>query len=179
MTQVKDIPLIHDETPAKDPHNRASARAFPQRGRPETQYVNWEEVPSRHLDVGLHPAEVWGFSQADFALQLQRQMSDWTRPEDSETVPLEGIHYWIGSEMLPKASAKRYFRRKTSEVLNDDAALRLLADIYETSVAEKASFDQRGVALAKLTAANFCEIGAKVVYITDAGRRFIDAIKHA
>ena len=43
-----------------------------------------------------------------------------------------------------------------------------------------ADFDvaQDGIALARPAAANFAEIGATVVYITDAGRRFIQYIEN-
>ena len=34
-----------------------------------------------------------------------------------------------------------------------------------------------GLPLAKLTAANFCEVGAKVIHITEAGQRFIDSLR--
>lgn len=79
------------------------------------------------------------------------------------------------------ANAAGYFRRKTSAVLNDDASLRLLADIHEAGVMEKSDFDpcEHGFALAKLTAANLCEIGANVIYVTPVGRRFIKTIENA
>lgn len=59
-----------------------------------------------------------------------------------------------------------------------DNAVRLLARLYQAAVVNIADFDARedGIALAKLTAANFCEIGAKSIYITEAGQNFIDAI---
>ena len=72
----------------------------------------------------------------------------------------------------------RHFRRKAAAVLNDDAALRLLAAMYSNVVVETDEFDfcKHGRALAKLTAANFCEIGANSIYITESGQRFIDNI---
>ena len=75
-------------------------------------------------------------------------------------------------------NANRYFHRKATEVFCDDAALRLLVAIYEVGVIDLESFDagKYGVALAKLTAAYFCEIGAKVIYITESGQQFIESI---
>ena len=32
--------------------------------------------------------------------------------------------------------------------------------------------------MAKLTAANFCEVGANVIYITESGQRFIASIQN-
>ena len=79
------------------------------------------------------------------------------------------------------ANANDYFRRKASEVLNDDLSLRLLATLYQATVVNISELDtcEYGIALSKLTAANFCEIGADVIYITKAGRQFIAAIKNA
>ena len=75
-------------------------------------------------------------------------------------------------------NANLYFHRKATEVFSDDVALRLLAAIYEIGVVDLEDFDacEYGVPLAKLTAANFCEIGAKVIYITESGQQFIESI---
>lgn len=72
----------------------------------------------------------------------------------------------------------RHFRRKAAAVLNDESALRLLAAMYTRVVVETDDFDfgKHGYALAKLTAANFCEISANSIYITKPGQRFIDNI---
>ena len=77
------------------------------------------------------------------------------------------------------ANANDYFRKKASEVLTDESALGLLTSIYEGVVVEIVDFDfcNNGMALAKLTAANFAEIGANVIYITEAGQRFINSIE--
>lgn len=77
------------------------------------------------------------------------------------------------------ANANDYFHRKASEVLNDEAALRLLAAMYKDVVMDISEFDpcENGIPLAKLTAANFCEIGKNVIYITEGGQRFIDSIE--
>ena len=65
------------------------------------------------------------------------------------------------------ANANDYFRRKASEVFNDKAALDLLEVMHRDVVVDISDLDicEHGLSLAKLTAANFCEIGAKVVYI--------------
>ncbi len=78
-------------------------------------------------------------------------------------------------------NANDYFRRKASEVLNDEDALRLLAQLYEAGTLDLTEIDtcKDGIPLAKLTAANFCQIGARIAYITDSGLQFIDSIKDA
>ena len=75
-------------------------------------------------------------------------------------------------------NANRHFEKKAAEVFSDKEAIRLLATLYESVNIEHDEFDacQLGLALAKLTAANFCEIGAKYIYISDAGQRFIEAL---
>lgn len=78
-------------------------------------------------------------------------------------------------------NANDYFGRKASEVLNDEAALKLLAALYQLGVIETSDIDwcESGIPVAKLTAANFCQIGAKVVYVTESGQRFIESIRDA
>lgn len=75
-------------------------------------------------------------------------------------------------------NANNHFRKKAAEVFGDGDAVRLLARLYQAVIVDIADFDacKDGVSLAKLTAANFCEIGAKSIYITEAGQNFIDAI---
>ena len=75
-------------------------------------------------------------------------------------------------------NANALFRRKAAEVFNDEDSVRLLARLYQAVVIDIVDFDsgKDGIALAKLTAANFCEIGSKVIYITPAGLNFIDSI---
>ena len=72
----------------------------------------------------------------------------------------------------------RHFRRKIAAVVNDDAAVRLLASMYQDVVVETSDFNfsRDGRSLAKLTAAHFCEVGANGVYITDQGRRFVASL---
>ena len=75
-------------------------------------------------------------------------------------------------------NANRHFKWKAAEVFGDEDAIRLLARLYQSINIELEEFDtcQHGMALAKLTAANFCEIGAEVIYITEAGQRFVEAL---
>ena len=69
----------------------------------------------------------------------------------------------------------RHFRRKAGAVFNDVDALGLLTRMNSKVVVETSDFDfcNDGRSLAKLTAANFCDVGANGVYINDRGRRFI------
>ena len=86
------------------------------------------------------------------------------------------------TELRQKVSrTSNYFRRKASAVLADAYALELLADLYEAGVMDKPDLDlcERCDALAKLAAANLCELGENIVYITPAGRQFIDRIQDA
>lgn len=71
-------------------------------------------------------------------------------------------------------NANAYFRRKAAEVLTDDNAIRLMAVLYQEAVIDPEYFHdgESGVALAKLAAAGFCEIGVTAVWITDAGHHF-------
>lgn len=71
-----------------------------------------------------------------------------------------------------------HFRRRAAAVLTDDAARGLLDILYQDGVFDLADFNagEHGVPLAKLTAANFCEIGANAICITDAGQRFVMSI---
>ena len=78
-------------------------------------------------------------------------------------------------------NANGHFHRKASEVLNDEAALRLLESMHRRVFVEIPDFDsgRDGISLAKLTAANFCEVGANTIYITEAGQKFVESIKDA
>ena len=73
-------------------------------------------------------------------------------------------------------NANTYFRRKATDVLVDEDAVRLLIDLYERSTIRMTDFDtcKNGFALARLTAANFCEVGANLIYITEGGQNFIE-----
>ena len=73
----------------------------------------------------------------------------------------------------------KYFKLKAADVLSDDLSVRLLAKLYE---AESIGFPELGIddaskALAKLTAAGFCELGELKLQITDSGRQFIEGVE--
>ena len=76
------------------------------------------------------------------------------------------------------ANANSHFRRMAAGVLGDESAIRLLSDLYVQVNLDIDSFDSgsKGISLAKLAAAHFCEIGAEVIYITEAGQRFIESL---
>ena len=76
-------------------------------------------------------------------------------------------------------NANSHFRRKASAVFGDSCALALLESLYKDVVVDISDFDacENGVSLAKLTAANFCEVGANVIHITEAGQQFIDSLR--
>ena len=75
-------------------------------------------------------------------------------------------------------SVNNHFRRKAADVLGDEHATMLLARLYQETSIRLVDFDacQNGIPLARLTAANFCAIGANVIYITEAGQAFIESI---
>lgn len=77
------------------------------------------------------------------------------------------------------ANANDYFHRKATEVFNDESALDLLVTMHQDIVVDISTFDlcENGLPLAKLTAANFCEVGARVIYITEAGQQFIESLR--
>ncbi len=73
-------------------------------------------------------------------------------------------------------NANNHFRRMAADVFGDEDAVRLLAELYQKASIRISEFDssRQGIALAKLTAAHFCEVGANLIYITEAGQRFIE-----
>ena len=122
----------------------------------------------RHSDdVGMHP-EIVTWDASD-------QSMGWfhdPRYRSDSTSSSESLRHRL-------ANANDLFRRKASEVFNDKDALGLLDTLYKNVVIDISSFDpcKDGISLAKLTAANFCEVGAKVIYITEAGQRFMDSLR--
>ena len=70
-----------------------------------------------------------------------------------------------------------HFHRMAAGVLNNQDALRLLADLYERKSVDLPEYREAGIPLARLTAAGFCEVGAGLVYITDSGMRFIQSLR--
>lgn len=94
------------------------------------------------------------------------------RPKSVATNPAENLRRRLDN-------VNNHFRRNAGAVFNDEAALMLLARMYRDFVVQIADFDsgKNGIPLAKLTAANFCEIGENVIYITEAGQKFIASIE--
>ena len=76
------------------------------------------------------------------------------------------------------SQANAYFTRKADEVFIDELSLKLLAALYEQTVVSISELDvgTGGPSLARLAAANFCEIGANVIYITEAGQKFVESV---
>ena len=75
-------------------------------------------------------------------------------------------------------NVNNHFRRKAADVLGDEHATMLLARLYQETRIKLVDFDvcQNDIPLARLAAANFCAIGANVIYITEAGQAFIESI---
>lgn len=105
----------------------------------------------------------------------ERSFSDWHTAESRRGVTRTSAK----SLQQRLTNANDHFRRKASEVFNDKASLKLLEGMYRDVVVDISEFDvcKHGLAFAKLTAASFCEVGANVIYITEAGQRFIDSIQ--
>lgn len=130
---------------------------------------NEEDQPSGLLERAVLPylesiAEQW-----DKGPSVRRHPLNWRRAMAN---PSENLR-------LRLENANSYFRRKASAVFGDSASLALLKSLYEDIVVDISDFDacENGLPLAKLTAANFCEVGAKVIHITEAGQQFIDSLK--
>ena len=75
-------------------------------------------------------------------------------------------------------AANEYFVQKTTEVMIDEHAVTLLAELYENVTIDIDDFDTRSnaMSLARLTAANFVEVGARIIHITVFGRKFIESL---
>ena len=75
-------------------------------------------------------------------------------------------------------NANAYFRRRAAEVLDDEQAMKYLENLYRQVVVDIPSSDMspEDLALAKIAAANFCEIGVNAISITLSGRRFVESI---
>ena len=76
------------------------------------------------------------------------------------------------------ANTDRHFRRKAVAVFRDKEAIRLLATLHQQSSVSTQEFvvGADGIPLAKLAAANFCNIGSSSIDITIDGRRFIERV---
>ena len=81
------------------------------------------------------------------------------------------------------ANANDLFKRKAAEVLDDKLAVILLAKLYPYGSLDIGYLDllhyKYEIPLARLTAANFAEIGASVIWITEAGEAFIESLEKA
>ena len=77
-----------------------------------------------------------------------------------------------------EARLERLLARNAPDVLADDTALNLLDALSESDVVDLKSLgvSDRGLALAKLTAAGFAKIGSDGVAITEAGQRYVEAL---
>ena len=71
------------------------------------------------------------------------------------------------------------FRRKATEVVGDPEASDLLVKLNKATTLDMLTFDfaANGRALAKLTAANYAEIGATFIYITNSGQKAAAALR--
>ena len=127
-------------------------------------YVDWETPIAMGLtDVAAERGR-GGFMRA---LSTEQAEEDWS-------VTVEAYRDRL-------ANANDYFRRKAAEVFMDDTALSLLGELERSFTVNLADLNihERGLALAKLTAAGFVEIGARVIYITEAGQRYVQSIEEA
>ena len=124
------------------------------------------EVKFAVESAGSHDRSALGYLEPRF---LRVWRANMPRSEVADT-PQDLRH------RLSRANA--YFARKADEVFIDDASLSLLATFYNRIVipAEDLDLGEHGTALARLTAANFCEVGANVVYITEAGQLFVNSV---
>ena len=134
------------------------------------------EASQTHVYPGSQPqpSDVWAMAFALTPSEGGRLTFRYPSPS------LDEYMFSSGQELQYRLdNANDYFRRKASEVLNDEEALQLLVALYESSVVEIVDINwcKYGIPLGKLTAANFCQIGNTVIYITDSGYRFIDSIK--
>ena len=127
----------------------------------------------------------YGDTLHQFALMSglgNQTVTDWHKPA---LVRFRREPRQVATENSPVSTRQRlaiandYFHRKATEVFNDKSALQLLEKMRRDVVWDIADFDacQYGITLAKLTAANFAEVGAKVIYITEAGQRFMKSVK--
>ena len=151
----------------------------------------WDEIQSDDL---------WDWTQSDDVVDSKRWLDKAVNNPTEAVVPdMDVIKEWHSSRLTPRHlrsrgsrgakprtselrtrldNANRHFRRKAAAVLRDKEAVLLLATLYKKSNIRLEDFDvcTHGIALAKLSAANFCEIGSESIYITMAGREFIYSI---
>ena len=157
------------------PIQEIEARSNFHRGRPDTNFDSKTSFADwRWLSSDAVPERVaWKAPNPSLAIFHAPQRAI---PTDSAE---NGGNSGLVADLRRRLNnANRHFRRKAAAVFNDDAALTLLATLYESVVVETEDFDfcEHGQALAKLTAANFAEVGANGIFITEPGQRFIDNI---
>lgn len=101
-------------------------------------------------------------------------------PEEATVSLAKYLESTLQGEQLQRRldRAEGYFRRKAAEIITDDTALGFLDTLHAAAEVDLAVFgvSERGLALAKLTAAGFVEIGDTVAYITEAGKRYVDEL---
>ena len=122
-------------------------------------------VPGRLYTAEVRPLEDASNGRLVFAVVDVNSEGSWTVTLDGSEIRL--------------ANANAYFQRKASEVWTDVGAIGMLELLYEKAAIDISEYDLsigvRAVALAKLTAANYAEVGAMVIYVTEAGQRAIEA----
>lgn len=109
-----------------------------------------------------------------YMLDDLHQTLDDTFIRSSQTAPPEDIQQL--RQRLDNAN--NHFRRKAAEVIVDEEAVSLLARLCQESSLEIRNLEicHHGLALSRLSAANFCEISSNVIYITSSGHSFIESI---
>ena len=152
-------------------------RAVP--SQPKTESMDWSLAQKDMLVARVSTPETLELSEFVRKL-LDTYLTNPTQERHTVNRPRDVVNSPENIRRRLK-NANDHFRRKASEVFNDEAALGLLVDIYQNVVVEISDFDscENGIPLSKLTAANFCEIGEKVIYITEAGQKFIESIEGA
>ena len=145
--------------------------------RSKTQMPERAAMP--HANV-----RVWDLVSCPAASNVED--AKWTIPEVSDPhhhPPVRSLSRRTISDSMSNLRfrldrANRHFRQKAAAVLRDKNAVLLLAALYKQSNMRAEEFDTcaHGISLAKLAAADFCDIGSESIYITIAGREFIESI---
>ena len=140
----------------------------PTQGFGDTSEHAWEDTHDEEEQSGANWTSV---NRRLFLFQVRRAFSSQKRQHAETVSETEELRQRLDN-------ANNHFRWKAAEVFSDEDAVRLLIKLYQRSTIRIAEFDicQDGISLARLTAANFCEIGANLVYITEAGQGFIESL---
>ena len=72
-----------------------------------------------------------------------------------------------------------HLRRMVAAVVNDQEALRLMARLHDRESIETKELEDSAIPLAKITAANFAQVGAHLVHVTGPGRKFVQSIRES